>query len=145
MGGVTALVLDELNRPSRKKLADRIKTLPKEVAGMYELILRRLGARGTQEDIDLFDSPPNPNRNYDEELELRHTILMWIAMAYRPMSVAEMQYALAAPNEIDVLSQEFDPDGVVLCSKDDILGLCDSLVEVFDEDKLRFTHLTVKV
>jgi hypothetical protein len=131
-----ALVLDELKRYSPKKVSDRLKIMPKEISGMYELILQRLGPRKNQAERELFGE-----RDGDEgEDQLRQKVLMWVAMAFRPLSVAEMQYVcITEPGE------PFDPDGVLLPDEEQILKVCGSLVEVFDGDKLRFTHLTVNM
>jgi hypothetical protein len=101
---------------------------------MYELILQRLGPRKTQEEIQLF----GPKEDDGEELVLCKTVLMWVAMALRPITVAEMQYACTTEHRVS-----FQPEDLVFPSEDQILKSCGSLVEIFDSDKLRFTHLTV--
>ncbi|KAA8902942.1 hypothetical protein FN846DRAFT_954798 [Sphaerosporella brunnea] len=133
-----ALVLAELNQPSRKNLSERLKMMPKGIIGMYELILRRLGPRKDAEEIQLF-GPKDENEDEKESLHIRKRVLTWVAMGRRPMRVCEMQYACAT-----VDGATFDPSTVSLPSKEDILNACGSLVEIFDGDKLRFTHLTVK-
>lgn len=127
-------MLDELKRPSWKKISERLKTMPKGISGMYELILQRLGPRKTEEEIRLF----GPKEDGGEELQLCKTVLMWVAMALRPMSVSEMQYACTTEH-----GHSFDPEDVIFPTKEQILKSCGSLVETFNSDKLRFTHLTV--
>jgi hypothetical protein len=51
-----------------------------------------------------------------------------------------MQYACATMDG----EKSFDPDDVILASQEQILQSCGSLLEIFDGDKLRFTHRTVK-
>jgi len=117
------LVLEELNRYSTRKISERLQTMPKGITGMYELILGRLCSNGGE-----------------EEMHMRRRILHWVAMAFRPLSVAEMQYACATVDG----EKSFDPDDVILASQEQILQSCGSLLEIFDGDKLRFTHRTVK-
>ena len=97
--------------------------MPKGITGMYELILQRLCSNGNE-----------------EEMHMRRRILHWVAMAERPFSVAEMQYACATVDG----EKSFDPNVVILPSQQLILQSCGSLLEIFDGDKLRFTHRTVK-
>jgi hypothetical protein len=65
---------------------------------------------------------------------------MWVTMAFRPVTVAEMQYACMIVDG----NKSFDLDQVVLPSQKQMLACCGSLLEVFDGNKLRFTHRTVK-
>jgi hypothetical protein len=118
-----ALVLEELNEPSHELITDRLKAMPKGISGMYELILRRLGSKG---------SP--------WEQKIRRKMLVWVTLANRPIKVSEMQYACVTFEG----NKKFDPDLVVLPTAKQMLGCCGPLVEVFNEDQLRFTHRTVK-
>jgi hypothetical protein len=127
-------VLDELKKTSSKKVSERLKIMPKGISGMYELILRRLGPRMNEEEEALFGEWEGD----DEEITLRQKVLMWVAVALRPISIGEMQYACVTQPGIP-----FEPDELVLPDVDQMLKACGSMVEVFDEDKLRFTHLTV--
>jgi hypothetical protein len=115
-----ALMLEELQIPSKKKITAIIKNMPKGLNGMYEAILLRLDCS-------------------EQTAELRRDILMWITMAKRPMAVDEMAYAYGT-----VVGEDFDPDEIRLADKEQMLKACGSLVEIFDGDKLRFTHLSVK-
>jgi hypothetical protein len=120
---VSALVLEELNEYSPEPIAERLKTMPKGITGMYELILCRLGSKGSKWDH-----------------AMRRKLLLWVALAYRPIKVSEMQYACATIEG----RKTFDPDVVVLPTIKQMIGWCGPLLEVFDEDQLRFTHRTVK-
>jgi hypothetical protein len=71
---------------------------------------------------------------------MRRRMLMWVTMAFRPVTVAEMQYTCMIVDG----NKSFDPDQVVLPSQKQMLACCGSLLEVFDGNKLRFTHRTVK-
>ena len=116
-------MLEELNEPSPVSISERLRTMPKGITGMYELILGRLGSKGSE-----------------WEQEMRRKLLMWVTMAFRPLTVAEMQYACMTVEG----DKSFDPEEIVLPTKQQMLASCGSLLEVFDDDKLRFTHRTVK-
>jgi hypothetical protein len=120
---ISALVLEELNELSPKPITERLKAMPKGITGMYELILRRLGLKGGE-----------------WEHTMRRKLLLWVALANRPIKVSEMQYACVTMEG----EKTFDPDVVVLPTIKQMIGCCGPLLEVFDEDQLRFTHRTVK-
>jgi hypothetical protein len=118
-----ALVLEELNEPSHELITERLKAMPKGITGMYELILSRLGSRGS-----------------GWEHKMRRKLLVWITLAFRPITVLDMQYACVTFEG----QKTFEPDLVVLPTIKQMLTSCGPLVEVFNEDQLRFTHRTVK-
>jgi hypothetical protein len=97
--------------------------MPKGITGMYELILRRLGSKG------------NP-----WEHTMRRKLLLWVTLAARPIKVSEMQYACVTIEG----RKSFNPDGVVLPTVKQMIALCGPLLEVYDQNQLRFTHRTVK-
>ncbi|KAK4170814.1 ankyrin repeat-containing domain protein [Triangularia setosa] len=116
---LAALLIEELLSPSSESVSKRLKNLPTELGGMYETILTRLGTA---------------------DLELRRMVLAWIATARRLPRVDEIAYAFATlPFE-----EDFNPDHKLLVTDEQILKSCGSLVELFNGDELRFTHLTVK-
>jgi hypothetical protein len=113
--------------------------MPKGIIGMYELMLRRFGPRQGQEEIQMFG--PDEEGEHDEEVvHMRKRVLLYVALAERPVRVCEMQYACVTVDG----DLSFDPDDISLPSEEQILKSCGSLVEIFDGDHLRFTHLTVK-
>ncbi|KAK1830600.1 ankyrin repeat-containing domain protein [Podospora conica] len=116
---LAALLIDELLSPSPDSVSKRLKNLPTELGGMYEAILARLGS---------------------VDLELRRMVLAWIATARRPPTVDEIAYAFATLP----FDKSFDPDDKLLVTDEQILKSCGSLVELFNGDELRFTHLTVR-
>jgi hypothetical protein len=63
-----ALLLDQLNRPSRISISDMIRSPPSGLYEMYEFVLLRL---------------EQDNRYH----EFRKTIFFWVVMAKRPLSV----------------------------------------------------------
>jgi hypothetical protein len=118
-----ALVLEELSEPSHVPIKQRLKKMPKGISGMYELILTRLGSKGS-----------------DWENKMRRKLLLWVTLASRPIKVSEMQYACVTLEG----DKSFDPDVVVLPTAKQMLACCGPLLEIFDKDRLRFTHRTVK-
>jgi hypothetical protein len=76
----------------------------------------------------------------EEKKQIRERILLWVAMALRPIKVSEMQYACVPEDGEEC----FDLEEKTLLSKEEILETCGSLVEISDEDVLRFSHSTVK-
>jgi hypothetical protein len=118
-----ALVLEELNELSPEPITVRLKPMPKGVTGMYELILRRLGSKGNE-----------------SEHTMRRKLLLWVALANRPIKVSEMQYACVTIEG----RKAFDPDVVVLPTVKQMIGWCGPLLEVFNKNRLRFTHRMVK-
>jgi hypothetical protein len=118
-----ALVLEELNEPSPEPISDRLKAMPKGITGMYELILLRLGSKGGT-----------------WEHKMRQKLLLWVTLAYRPIKVPEMQYAWITIEG----RKSFDPDVVVLPTAKQMVASCGPLLEVSNDDELRFTHRTVK-
>ena len=132
-------MLEELSQPSRKKISERLRMMPKGIIGMYELMLQRLGPRKNEDEIQRF-GPMEESENDEEILHIRKRALMWVAMVREPVRVCEMQYACATVDG----DTSFDPHDVSLPSEEQLLKSCGSLVEIFDGDKLRFTHLTVK-
>jgi hypothetical protein len=115
--------LEELDEPSPEPIVERLKAMPKGITGMYELILHRLGSKGSV-----------------WEHQMRRKILLWVTLAVRPIKVPEMQYACIT----QVGEKVFDPDAVALPTAKRMVASCGPLLEVHDEDELRFTHRTVK-
>lgn len=122
------LMLEELQRTSHdRKVTEILESLPSGLSEMYALMLQRL--------------PPELSR-------LRNTTFMFISGAFRPVTVEEVAYANGVkPGE------EFNPQELLIATKEEILRACGSLVEVFESyvkdfkgtvEVLRFSHLTVK-
>jgi len=119
----SALLLEELKKPSRKNISDWLKSIPRVLTGMYQVILERLDSNGDE-----------------EKKQMRERILLLVAMALRPIKVSEMQYACVTEDGEEC----FDPEDKTLLSKEEMLEACGSLVVISDEDVLRFSHSTVK-
>jgi hypothetical protein len=120
---ILALVLEELNEPSDELITERLKAMPKGISGMYELILHRLGSRGSS-----------------WEHKIRRKLLVWITLAFRPITIPEMQYVCVTREG----HKSFRPDLVVLPTVKQMIACCGPLIEVFNNNQLRFTHKTVK-
>jgi hypothetical protein len=71
---------------------------------------------------------------------MRQKLLLWVTLAHRPLKVAEMQYAWATIEG----KKSFDPDAVALPTAKQMVASCGPLLEISNEDTLRFTHRTVK-
>jgi len=119
-----ALMINELDLASTKDIADVLGDMPDGLNGMYELILLRLHER----------QPRNA------QIQLRKTILLWVAIVYRPVRVDEMAYACATKAG----EKDFDPNNKRLATSEDILSACGSLIDISNNNELRFTHASVK-
>jgi hypothetical protein len=115
--------LEELNEPSPEPILERLKAMPKGISGLYELALHRLGSKGSV-----------------QESQMRRKLLTWVTLAVRPVTVSEMQYACAVLDG----QKSFDSYKVVLPTTEQMIACCGHLLEVYNEDQLRFTHRTVK-
>ena len=122
-----ALLLEELNVPD-VDVARMLNSPPSGLDGMYESILLRLESA----DYDR----PYAGRTHRETCK---TLLHWVALAIRPLTVSELAYAYAAHNE----EEGFDLAGKTLIDKKYILEICRPLVEVVN-DTAQFTHLSAK-
>jgi hypothetical protein len=116
-------VLEELDEPSPDPIRERLMAMPKEITGMYERILGRISSKGT-----------------DREHKMRRRLLVWVTLGNRPIKLAEMQYACVTLEG----EKSFSPAAVVLPTVKRMLASCGPLLEVYDKDRLRFTHRTVK-
>jgi len=74
----------------------------------------------------------------DQE-ELAKQVLSWITCAKRPLTVSELQHALA----VEVSEVELDEDNI--SSIDDIVSVCAGLVTVDEESRIiRLVHYTTQ-
>lgn len=123
-----ALMLDDLDNRPDQDVEDILRCPPNGLNGMYEHILIKLD----QANIHL--------------QEMRRRVLLWVAIAMRPINISEMAYACATKDS----EKHFDPSKRILRTEPEIISLCGPLIEVFDSRKydrrrhLRFTHQSVK-
>ena len=119
----------------------RLRTIPTGIAGMYELMLRRL----------FNDSKSLDEMHYHRMLRLRKRILLWIATgsedeSFSPPTIRDIQYAC-----VTVDGKTFDPENIPIPTTSQILEACGPLVEMDTESSvggeptyLRFSHRTVR-
>lgn len=114
-----ALALENIQR-SPKPIVEALDDLPEGLKGMYEKILLELPAK---------------------DLELRRLVLQWVALAAEPLSVQDIFFAFITRE----LEDKFDPSQHRNpFTKDEIVNACSQLIDIADDGKLRFTHLSVK-
>ena len=116
------LHMDSLStKLSVKALKKAIENLPRELNDLYDDALRRIDAQN------------------EDDREVAISLLRWVAYAYRPLTIPELEEALAiVPGEDD-----FDPEGLPLIH--DALNACAGLLVVDDEtEQVRMVHYTAQ-
>ena len=93
----------------RRAVRDALDSLPTEVNATYDEAMARIKAQGK------------------DALELAERVLSWIICAYRPLSLKELQHALAVSHDMTSMDLEAIVDEVILTS------VCGGLV-VIDEN-----------
>ncbi|KAJ7323268.1 ankyrin repeat-containing domain protein [Mycena albidolilacea] len=140
----------------RPELSEEIKSrILKNVDGMFLLAKLHLDSLSTKNTVkavrDALNSlPKDLDRTYDETMEriehqneddrqLAHSVLTWVAYAVRPLLINELREALA----IDPGAESVDPDN--LLDTDIILSVCAGLV-IVDEgmSAVRLIHYTTQ-
>lgn len=89
-----------------------LQQLPSGLNATYDMAMTRIGERG------------------QEDWELAKAVLSWIIFAYQPLSIAQLQHALA-----------ISPDDRVICldactDEDTLLSVCEGLVDVDGESQI---------
>ncbi|RPA72188.1 hypothetical protein BJ508DRAFT_78977 [Ascobolus immersus RN42] len=110
-----ALVLAELERYSPRPIEERLRTMPKGIFGIYELILTRLGADGDEH-----------NR------EMRRRILM-LCMVPNFCTFSSVDNAVSMLQHLCSIhpgEPSFDPSRAIPPTKEQLLSSCGSLVEL---------------
>ncbi len=112
---------------TRRKLKDALAKLPENIMGAYAEILES-----------------RINSQNDDDRVLAFCIFGWIAFAKRPLTVLELQHALAVDLDSDMMA--FNPDNLY---SEDVLGsVCGGLVITSGVDQgewprnpiVRFAH-----
>ena len=93
---------------NRGAVRNALETLPAEVDATYDVAMERIGRQG----------------EYDKKLAER--VLSWITFAYRPLSLKELQTALAISASTTIINSDDFEDELILTS------VCAGLV-VIDE------------
>lgn len=116
------LHMDSLStKLSVKALKKAIENLPRELNELYDDALRRIDAQN------------------EDDREVANSLLRWVAYAYRPLTIRELEEALAiVPGE-----EDFEPDGLPLIHH--ALNACAGLLVVDDETgQVRMVHYTAQ-
>ena len=114
-------MLDQLCRPSDISIKESLSLIPSGLNGIYSWILEHLNK---------------------DDLRLRKKVLLWVAMAVRPITVDEMGLAYATRD--DGSEAKFDPAGKIMAKAKDFLIACGPLIEITPDNTLQFTHFSVK-
>ncbi|KAF8417343.1 hypothetical protein EV426DRAFT_540433 [Tirmania nivea] len=113
------LMLEDLSKPSKLKLHDRLATLPSGIYELYELILAKLP---------------------EDSLDFRQSLFRWLVLSHRELKLSELGILYATEGMV-----EFDIEDVMLTeTADEVLEACGSLIEVDESQRVRFSHLSVK-
>ncbi|KAJ7598909.1 ankyrin repeat-containing domain protein [Mycena floridula] len=116
------LHMDSLaSKSSRKLLRLALNTLPKEINDSYDETMTRIAAQG------------------EEDRELAHQVFSWLAYCQRPLTVQELQHALAVSTD----TTEMDLDAIV--DLDILTSVCAGLVVIDDDSNIiRLVHYTTQ-
>ena len=115
---MNSLKLQDNVRDVRKAM----KNLPRELDGIYDDAMKRIQSQDMQ------------------KIKRGKQVLSWICYAVRPLSVAELQHALAVDYEDESLEREAIPPNV-----DALVSTCAGLVTVDQESGIiRFVHYTTQ-
>ena len=108
-----------LRKHSRKDVERALKELPEGLASTYDQIMQRIGDQG------------------EEDAELAREILSWLTYALRPLTVSELQQALA----IKPQDHTFDEDALI--HEETMASVCVGLVVIDQESGvIHFVHYT---
>ncbi|MCJ1378973.1 hypothetical protein MMC17_002072 [Xylographa soralifera] len=116
------LHMDSLvNKSNRKAIYAALGHLPREIDGTYDDAMARIRAQ-----------------NHDDK-ELGEKVLLWISFALRPLSIIELQHALA----LDEASTKTDLDA--LPDEEIVVSVCAGLIMVDSESGIvRLIHYTMQ-
>lgn len=119
---------------------------------LAHLLLKSLETKRNRRDIEaaLNSLPSSLDKMYDEAIErinsqndddasLARRIISWIFYALRPLTVKELQQALAVRPD----DETFDPDGII--EADEIVSVCAGIVSIQTErDTIGLVHYTTQ-
>jgi hypothetical protein len=98
--------------PNRAAVLSALEHLPTEIHIAYDIVMERIKQQGESDE------------------DLAKNVLLWVAQARRPLSVAELQHALAVLPEM----KEMDADYVT--HEDILISVCAGLVVVDKEQSI---------
>ncbi|KAI0868926.1 ankyrin [Hypoxylon argillaceum] len=116
------LHMDSLARKlTRRQIRAALASLPKELDETYDQAIQRM-------------------QNQDEDqASLAHKVLYWISYSFRPLTITELQHALAV--ELD--DDDLDEDG--LYDTELMISVCGGLVTVdIESNQIRLVHYTAQ-
>lgn len=110
-----------VNKNNRRAIDTALKQLPREIDDTYREALKRI-----------------QEQNQDDR-ELANKVLMWITFAFTPLSILELQHALAVEDGSPETHLDALPDEEI------IISVCAGLVIIDESDTVRLvrkqTHL----
>lgn len=110
-----------VNKNNRRAIYTALEQLPREIDDTYGEALKRI-----------------QEQNQDDR-ELAHNVLMWITFALRPLSILELEHALAVEEGSTQTHLDALPDEEI------IISVCAGLVIIDESDTVRLvrkhTHL----
>ena len=101
-----------VNKNNRKAIYDALEKLPREVDDTYEEAMKRIQGQN-QDDVELADK-----------------VLLWICFARRPLSIVELQHALAVDKDSKRTEWDALPDEEI------IISVCAGLVVIDEESSI---------
>jgi hypothetical protein len=108
-------------KPNRKAIREALEKLPEQLDGTYDEVMRRI-----------------ENQNNDDRI-IAQRVLGWISFAKRPLSLLELQHALAT----EPRASSFDEDNIM--DEELITSTCAGLVIVDQESSIvRLVHYSTQ-
>ena len=104
--------------PNNQMLMDTLKCLPNDLEDIYDQILDRINER---------------------EMASANTILQWLLLGMRPLTVEELSIAVT----FDAATGKFD-SSLELVHPDVVIQVCSSLVTKADDNTVQLAHASVK-
>ena len=119
---IAQLHMDSLAKKQNKRdIRQGYKNLPKEINATYDEAMKRISSQ------------------VGEDVQLAKQVLSWLLYAQRPLTVTELQHALATEPEARALDEEALPDEGLLVS------ICAGLVVIENESSIiRLVHYTTQ-
>jgi hypothetical protein len=102
--------------PNRASVLRALERLPTEIHGAYDIVMEQIKQQGESDEA------------------LAKNVLLWVAHARRPLSVAELQHALAVMPGM----KQIDTDYVI--DEDLLISVCAGLVIVDKKNIVRFVR-----
>ena len=109
------------SKRTRKAIRATVDTLPAELNGMYDNALTRIRYQG------------------EEDASIAHKVLGWVVHATRPLTVQELQHALA----VEPAQRDFDEEAII--EEEILLSVCLGLITIDGATgEMRLIHFTAQ-